>query len=149
MHACMYACMHACMHACIYIVFPRLFAPAIFRYPRLTAMVFHLQMFNSHYISCLISPSFIRHPHNSPTFSLAPKVADNQGNFMRYSLNPNIHGIGHFLTLHSYFHLQIRKDDSEYGINKPAPTACVTSMFIKYQSEGPYHRYFTGQMIIM
>ena len=46
--------------------------PPILRQPHLTAMVFHSQKFNSHYILCLISPSFIRHPHYPPTFSPIP-----------------------------------------------------------------------------
>ena len=51
----------------------------ISRQPHLTAMALDLQKVNSSYISFLISPSFICHPHHLPTFSPVPNVADNLG----------------------------------------------------------------------
>ena len=51
----------------------------------LTAMAFHLQKFNFHYILYLISPSFICHPHYPHTFLPVPKMMDNLGRTYIYT----------------------------------------------------------------
>ena len=56
-----------------YIVFPQLFAPPppIFRHPHLTAMIFHFQKLNSHYI--LLNFNYNPQPSLSANNFTSPK----------------------------------------------------------------------------
>ena len=116
----------SCLNRHTYTVVPYL--PPIFCHPHLTAMVFHLQKFNSHYISCLISPSFIHHPHHPPTFSQKNPEKD-----YRLIISETIH---EFINVQQNISSRTMIDSFRWGFTLVITISAAHCIWLEY----PFHR---------